>query len=112
MARGNGKQAQQAQSIGKLSAFVKPKDSNGQSQANVDFVDWSEISPSLLAGAIWAANKEGGALLFGHSRDKTCYSVKVYAGGDGTPYYFACTESGLSDLETFLQSIVDLVENG
>lgn len=112
MARGNGKQAQQAQHSGKLSAFVKPKDGNGQHGQNPSFVDWSEVSPALVAGSIWAANKEGGALLFGHSRDKTCYSVKVYSGGDGTPYYFPCTENGLNELETFLQSIIDLVENG
>lgn len=112
MARGNGKQSQQAQHSGKLSAFVKPKDGNEAAGSGREFVDWSEVSPSLVAGAVWAAVKEGGALLFGDSRDKSCYSIKVYAGGNGTAYYFPCTENGLTELETFLQSIIDLVENG
>lgn len=112
MPRGNGKQAQQAQHSGKLSAFVKPKGENGAAANSPEFVDWREVHPDLVTGAVAAAVKEGGALLLGCSRDKTCYSVKVYSGGDGTAYYFPCNANGVAELEAFLLSIVEIAEWG
>lgn len=108
--RGNGKQAQIAKQQGKLSAFVKPKGSEAELQPQGYYVSWKDVNPDLIVGAVWAANKEGGALLLGHSRDKTCYSVKVYSGGDGTPYYFPYTDNGIVELEAFLQSLCDIGE--
>lgn len=110
MARGNGKQAQVAKASGKLAAFVKPKSSSENGQQQPEWVDWGEVSPALIAGAVTVAVREGGALLLGCSRDKTCWSVKVYSGGEGSAYYFACNERGLQDLEDFLTSIIELAD--
>lgn len=106
MPRGNGKHAKDA--IGSktgLAAFIKPAGSESLSEANY-YVDWSEIQPTLLTGAVIAAVKQGGALLLGCSRDKKSYSVKVYIGGEGTPYYFPCTPNGVEALEEFLYGII------
>lgn len=110
MARGNGKHSQVAQQAGKLSAFIKPKTSADELQAAGMFVDWGEVNGNLVTGALRTAVREGGALLFGCSRDKTCYSVKVYVGGDGTPYYFPCNAAGVESLEEFLLSIIAVGE--
>lgn len=111
MARGNGKQSQVAQKSGKLSAFVRPKAERDAAAGVPDWVDWGEVNQFYMVGAVKAAVKEGGALLFGASRDKTCYSVKVYSGGDGEAYYFPCTPNGVEELEAFLLAIAELAND-
>lgn len=112
MPRGNGKHAQQAkaQPVG-LAAFIKPK-SGIDEQHNYEYVDWAEVNPQLLVGAVVSAVQQGGALLLGCSRDKKSYSVKVYVGGEGTPFYFPCNPSGVEQLEEFLQGIIYSAEYG
>lgn len=110
MPRGNGRHAQEAAAQSKLSAYIKPKDGTGQQAGTQEWVDWGEVSPSLLTGSIVSANKEGGALLFGHNRSRTCYAVTVFYGGTGTPYYFQCSSDGLEALEVFLLGIIELAQ--
>lgn len=60
MARGNGKQAQQAaKSDSGLMAYVKGA-SNGEQASAMEYVDYAEITPQLVSGAVWAAVKMGG----------------------------------------------------
>jgi len=110
MARGNGKQAQEAIRSGKLSKFVRKEDGPEDLGGASSWVDWSEVSAPLIAGAVWAANKEGGALMFGHSRDKRNYAIRIYDGDAGSSYYFPCTSNGLDELETFLRGIIEITE--
>lgn len=110
MPRGNGKQAQNAKSSGRLSAFVKPQIEAGEHQGQPDFVDWGEVNGNYLHGAIIAAVRAGGALLLGCSTDKTQYSVRVYDGGQGTSYYFRCSPTGLVELEDFLQALMAIYD--
>lgn len=110
MPRGNGKQAQNAKVSGKLSAFVKATNNDAGQEWEREFVDWREVDQNLVYGALCSVVKEGGALLLGCSRDKRQYSVKVYADGNGTPYYFPCTESGLRDLEAFLLALAEVTD--
>lgn len=107
MPRGNGKQAQNAVKSGKLSAFVVPKGQGGNAPSEMEWVDWKEINPSLVAGTVAAVVKEGGGILFGCSRDKSSYSIKIYSGGDGTAYYFPCNANGVADLEAFLYGVLE-----
>jgi hypothetical protein len=108
MARGNGQQAKAAASAGKLSGYIKPKDDNGNAGGQQEWVDWGEVNPNLIIGAIRSVNKEGGAILFGHNRAKTMYAVTIFAGGGNTPYYFHCSLDGLQALEDFLMPLVEL----
>lgn len=108
MARGDGKHSKQAQASGKLSAFIKPKESSGGDAPLSEYVDWGEINGNYVYGAVVSVNREGGSLLFGHTRDKRSYSVVVFYGGDKTSYYFPCSENGVVELEQFLISLVEL----
>lgn len=106
MPRGNGHKAQAAKSSGKLAAFVKPKDESGQTNGSQDYVDWLEVNGGYIHGAIASVVRAGGALLLGCSQDKTMYSVRVYDGGQGTSYYFRCSQAGLEELEAFLLALM------
>lgn len=108
MARGNGKQAQQAKTSGLLSAFVTPKSGADNGDGGREYVDWGEVNPNLMVGAVQSVVREGGALLYGCSRDNSCYSVKVYAGGDSKAYYFNASERGIQELEDFLMALYEI----
>lgn len=111
MPRGNGKQAKSAaQSNSKLSAYVKPKAAEEFVKAG-EYVDWGEIDPRLVSGAVWAAAKLGGAIMFGSNREKTCYSVRIYDGADGTSYYFPCNPGGVENAEEFLQGLIAVADS-
>lgn len=110
MARGNGKQAQTAPKAGNgLLAYVKGG-TNGQSNEVREYIDWREVDPRLVTGAVTAAVYLEGAIMFGASRDKTCYSVRLYAGNEGKTYYFPANAAGIMDLEGFLQGIIALAD--
>lgn len=110
MARGDGKYAKQAQASGKLSAYIKPKGDSDGSQSVSEYVDWGEVNGNYVYGATVSVNREGGSILFGHTRDKNSYSVVIFYGGDKTSYYFPCTGDGVQGLETFLISLVELAD--
>lgn len=106
MPRGNGHKARQATSTATgIEQYIRPDDAPGNIQAR-EYVDWAEIDTTLLGNAVWAASRMGGAILFGSNRDKTCYSVSIYAGGKGTPYYFPCNADGVGELDKFLRGFV------
>lgn len=110
MARGNGQHAKQAtQTATKLSDFIKANTAS-QEAISREYVDWAEVDHRLVTGAIVAAVRQGGALLFGCSRDKKSYSIKVYADGEGTPFYFPCNASGIDDMERMLTRIIETAE--
>lgn len=112
MPRGNGKQAQTAKlEKSGLLAYVKGA-SNGDNGTAQEFVDYGEIDGRFLIGAVWAAVKMGGAIMFGCSRDKTCYSVRLYYGSEGKSYYFPCNPNGVVDMEGFLQGLINVADAG
>lgn len=106
MPRGNGNHAKQAKSSGKLSAFVKPKGEGDALMSAQDYPDWAEVNAGYMAGAVQAVVRAGGALLFGASQDKLMYSIRVYDQGQGTSYYFRCSQNGLEELEQFLLALM------
>lgn len=107
MSRGDGKASKQAQQSGKLSAFVKVKGNESSTPGAPEYVDWSEINYNLVFGAICTANRLGGSLLFGHTRDGKSYSIMVFYGGDKNAFYFPCNPLGVESLEAFLLSILE-----
>lgn len=107
MPRGDGKHAKQATAQGKLSGYIKPKDASWDSGASPMWVDWGEIPDQLIVGVVKAVNREDGAVLFGHNRAQTAYAVTIFFGGNSTPYYFPCNESGLVELYAFLQGLIE-----
>lgn len=110
MPRGNGQHAKQAmqQKTG-LAKFVKhvQEDKNSPSP---EYVDWAEVNPNYVIGAVCSAVRQGGALLLGCSRDKRSYSLKVYADGQGEAFYFPCNPSGIEGLEAMLLAIIESAE--
>lgn len=106
MARGNGKQAQQAVRGSALSAYVKKSGNDGGSSGVPKYVaDWGAIDASLIATSVVACNAAGGSLLFGHTRDETSYSIVVFYGGDKNSYYFGANADGVLALQTFLYGL-------
>lgn len=107
MPRGNGRHAKEAmQAKTGLSAFIKHVQDD-KSQPSPEFVDWGEVNPNLVLGAVVSAVRQGGALLLGCARDKRSYSLKVYADGQGEAFYFPCSPSGVESLEAFLLAIIE-----
>lgn len=110
MPRGNGKHAQEAmRSKTGLAAFVKHVQDD-KNQPAQEYVDWAEVNENLIVGAVVSAVRQGGALLLGCSRDKRSYSLKVYADGQGEPFYFPCNQAGIESLEAFLLAIIESAE--
>lgn len=105
-----GKQAKQAIQSGKLSAFIKKTPEKGAERSLSSYVDWGNIRDNLISGAVSAVNREGGSLLFGHTRDLSSFSIVVFFGGDKTSYYFPDTEQGHYDCEVFLAALCELAD--
>lgn len=110
MARGNGQAAQQARKAGKLSAYVTPSSNNEESNKNTEYVDYKEMDTDLIAATVWAVNKLGGSVLFGHSRDKSCYSCVIFDGGDKKSYYFPCSMAGVTEFEEFMNGLIAIAD--
>lgn len=111
MPRGNGKKAENAARSGKLLDYVRAANGEGDNDHQFTYVDWGEISPSLVVGAIIGVVRQGGALLLGCGRDNRTYSVKVYANGEGTAYYFRANPTGAAELEGFLVGLIEACED-
>lgn len=107
MARGNGKQAKQAIQSGRLADFVNKNAGAAEAGSGKAYVDWAEVAPNLVLGAVYSLIRVGGAVLFGCSRDQTSYSVKLYLNGESNSYYFPCNQGGLQDLEVFLMGVTE-----
>ena len=70
-------------------------------QGNV--ADWTSASPELIARAIAAVSREGGAIRFGYTRDGGAYAIGIM--GDGEPYteYVRPSES----IDEYLAALVE-----
>lgn len=110
MTRGTNKQAAAKARSGGLAAYVKPTSSEGGIGSSPEYVDWSEVPQNLLAHAIWAAVKLGGALTFGANRKGDCYAITVHDSGDRNTYYWHCSPSGFEELCDWLELFVHNVE--
>lgn len=112
MSRGNGKKANDAIRSGRLSAFVSKQDAGSLNGDGLTPPDWGEVNSYYLTGAVKAVVSEGGAIMYGSSRDKKSYSVRVYDGDAGQSYYFPATNGGVEELETFLLALSELASAG
>jgi hypothetical protein len=65
--------------------------------------DWAGVDGDLLARAIAAVSRDGGAIRFGYTRDGGAFAIGFY--GDGEPFteYVTPTE----DMSEWLKGVVD-----
>lgn len=80
--------------------------SRGLGRGRGKAADWASANATLLLRAVETASCNGGALLFGYTRDLGAYSVRIY--GDGDPYTVVIAPS--NDIDITLQDIIDLFE--
>ena len=76
----NGRSETHAQARAK----TKPRMNEGQQAANVS---WGLANPEMLAWCIASVVKDGGALIFGTTRDGGALSITVLYGDDKEKYY-------------------------
>jgi len=65
--------------------------------------DWSEVDGALLAKAIAAVARDGGALRFGYTRDGGAYAVGFYGDGDPFTEYIPPSE----DVGEWLKGVIE-----
>jgi len=65
--------------------------------------DWSGVDGNLLAKAVAAIARAGGALRLGYTRDGGAYAIGIY--GDGDPYTVYVPPD--QDIEEFLKGVVE-----
>ena len=65
--------------------------------------DWSSCPGELIAKAIGAITRNGGAVRFGYSRDGGAYAIGIYGDGDPFTEYF----SPDTDMYVVLQGLAD-----
>jgi hypothetical protein len=65
--------------------------------------DWGSCDGTILAKAVAAVARMGGALRLGYTRDGGAYAVGVY--GDGTPFTEYIPPS--DDIEVYLKGIIE-----
>lgn len=65
--------------------------------------DWSEVNGNLLAKAVAAVARMGGAIRLGYTRDGGAYSIGFY--GDGEPFteYLKPSE----DVDAYLVGVIE-----
>lgn len=78
----------------------KRRQHNGQS-GNV--ADWAGVNGVLLAKAVAAIARDGGAIRLGYTRDGGAYAVGFYGDGDPFTEYVPPSES----IDDFLQGVID-----
>lgn len=65
--------------------------------------DWSEVDGALLAKAVAAVARDGGAVRLGYTRDGGAYAVGFYGDGDPFTEYIPPSE----DLEAWLKGVIE-----
>lgn len=65
--------------------------------------DWGSVDGVLLARAVAAVAKRGGALRLGYTRDGGAYAIGIY--GDGEPFTEYLPPS--DDMELYLKGLVE-----
>jgi len=71
--------------------------------ASGEQADWAGANGELLAKAIAAVARDGGALRFGYTRDGGAYAVGIYGDGDPFTEYIKPSE----DLDEWLKGIIE-----
>lgn len=65
--------------------------------------DWGNADPVLLARAVCAITRDGGAIRLGYTRDGGAFAVGIYENGTAETEYVKPNE----DLNVYLQGIID-----
>lgn len=65
--------------------------------------DWGSVNGDILARAVAAVARNGGALRLGYTRDGGAYAVGIY--GDGEPFTEYVPPS--DDMEAYLKGIIE-----
>jgi hypothetical protein len=65
--------------------------------------DWSGVDGNLIARAVAAVARDGGALRLGYTRDGGAYAVGIY--GDGDPFTEYIPPS--DDMNEYLKGLID-----
>ena len=78
-----------------------------RTDANGGAADWSGVNGELLAKAVAAVSRNGGALRLGYSRDGGAYAVGIYGDGDPFTEYVPPSE----DIDEYLKGVIDDYQN-
>ena len=65
--------------------------------------DWSGVDGTLLAKAVAALARDGGALRLGYTRDGGAYAIGIY--GDGEPFTEYVPPS--DDIDEYLRGLIE-----
>jgi len=65
--------------------------------------DWGNANPALLAKAVCAITRDGGAIRLGYTRDGGAFAVGIYENGTAETEYIKPSE----DLDRYLQGIIE-----
>lgn len=106
MPRGNGSNGKAKAGRSGLGKFMPNGAGGAAYHGAADKADWSSIHPDLLAAAVVAADRSGGALLFGADRQQTQFAVTVFYSGDKNTFYWLRTGDGAAQLESWLEAFI------
>jgi len=65
--------------------------------------DWNGVDGGLLARAVAAVTRDGGAIRLGYTRDGGAYAIGFY--GDGTPFTEYVPPS--EDIDEYLRGVIE-----
>lgn len=99
--------AEQSRKEKRKAAASEARKSRYAGQKRSSDADWSSVDGTLIAKAIAATARMGGALRMGYTRDGGAYNIGVY--GDGDP--FTIFVSPNEDVEEVLRGIIEDYEN-
>jgi len=74
---------------------------------NGNVADWAAVDGELLAKAVAAVARDGGALRLGYTRDGGAYAVGVYGDGDPFTEYVPPND----DIAEYLRGLIDDYQN-
>src|SRR5438034_11573992 len=106
MPRGTGRKANPTVKDGSLSKYMpsgRVRDGYNDVEGKTD---WAAVSPDYISAALVAADRAGGALLFGSDRAGTQYAITVFFGGEKNTFYWLRDHQGASQVEDWLLALV------
>lgn len=65
--------------------------------------DWSGVDGAVLARAVGAVSRNGGAIRFGYSRDGGAYAIGFYGDGDAFTEYVPPSD----DIDEYLKGVIE-----
>lgn len=111
MPRGDNKRVKSGTGQGGLGKYM-PGGASGEGYHDIkDKADWSAVHPDYLAAAVVAADRAGGALLFGADRKASMFAITIFFDGQKNTLYWVRTMEGAAAVEEWLAGFVSDLNN-